>query len=143
MERVKEKPQNYPICMHMGCTRRDKCLHALETTTEGLLRPIITCVNPLTYSDKDDCKEFRDKDAKTTYAFGMKNIAYTMKQHDLYKAFQSACMRHFCRTIFYDMQAGHRIIYPKEQKIILDCAAKLGIQLSASSFDRMVETTGW
>lgn len=143
LERVKEKPRNYPICLYMGCTKRDKCLHALETSQEHLTRPIITCVNPLTYSDKEDCKQFRDKDDKTMYAFGMKNIAYTMKQHDLYKAFKSACMHHFCRTIYYDMMAGQHIIYPVEQKIILDIVAQLGIHLPANSFDQMVEATGW
>lgn len=143
MERVKEKPLNYPICMHNECARRDKCLHALETTPERMAHPIITCVNPLNYSDKDDCKEFRDKDAKTMFAFGMKGIASILKQNDQYKKFLSACMDHFCRTVYYDMQAGHRIIYPQEQKVILDCAAKLGVHLPANSFDQMVETMGW
>ena len=143
IERVKEKPTNYPICMHMGCQKRDLCLHALETNLERMMRPIITCVNPLTYSDEDVCEQFRDKDAKSMYAFGMKDIARTLKHLDLYKAFKSACMRHFCRTVYYDILAGHRIIYPQEQKVILDCAAKLGVHLSPNSFDQTVETTGW
>ena len=143
IQRLKEKPLNYPICLHLGCTKRDRCLHALETSPEHLTNPVVTCVNPLTYSDNDDCKQFRDKDAKTTYAFGMKNIAYTLKRKDVYKAFKSACLHCFCRTVYYDMLAGHRIIYPREQQVILDCAARLGIQLPPDSFDQMVKATGW
>lgn len=143
IERVKGKPANYPICLHMDCPKRDKCLHALETTPEHMVYPIVTCVNPLKCKKEGDCTQFRDKDAKTKYAFGMKNIAWAMKHKDVYKAFKSACMRHFCRTVYYDMLAGHRIIYFHEQKIILDCAARLGVQLSPNSFDRMVEATEW
>lgn len=142
IESVKEKPVNYPICIRMDCERRDLCLHALETTRERMMCPIITCVNPLICSKEDDCRQFRHKDAKTMYAFGMRSIVRAMKREELYKAFKSACMRHFCRTVYYDMLAGHRIIYPQEQKVILDCAAGLGIQLPPDSFDQMVEATG-
>ena len=143
IERVKENPENYPICLNMACGKRERCLHALETTDERMKCVIVTCVNPLTCGGEDGCPEFRDRDARAQYAFGMKKIARMMKSHGVYQAFVRRCLCHFCRTVFYDMHAGHRIIYPHEQLVILGCATALGVQLPADSFDQMVETVAW
>ena len=143
MERVKEKPVNYPVCISMTCGRRESCLHALETTAEGLECPVITCINPLKYRGKDGCSEYRDKDAKWQYAFGMKCIAHMLKRLGVYQDFMEKCMRHFCRTVYYDMHAGNRIIYPHEQQLILGCAAEVGVDLPADSFDRMEDAKAW
>lgn len=143
MERVKEKPVNYPICFSTTCGKRESCLHALETTTEGLECPAIMCINPLKYSGKDGCSEYRDKDAKAYFAVGIRGIAQTLKRQGVYKDFVQRCMRYFCRTVYYDMYAGQRVIAPHEQQLILGCAAELGVDLSVDSFDRIMEAKAW
>lgn len=141
--RVKEKPADYPICLYMDCSKRERCLHALETTAERLECTIVMCVNPRICSDEAGCREFRDMDARVYFAFGMRGIAEAMKKRGLYKAFMNGCMHHFCRTVYYDMVAGLRSVSPREQQVILTIAAGLGVQLDADSFDRMVETVAW
>lgn len=143
IEKLGEKPSNYPICLHLGCEHRDRCLHALESTEARMKSQIITCVNPHEYSDGRVCGAFRDRDAKARFALGMRRITSTMKCYDLYRPFKQACQRHFCRTIYYDMVAGHRIIHPTDQRVILQCAAQLGVYLPPDSFDHMVEATQW
>lgn len=144
LERVKEKPENYPICLHLGCEKRSQCLRALETTEEQMRHSIITCVNPLEYKNGGaSCPQFRDKEAKCLYALGMRRIVATMKRHGLYKAFMNRCMSLFCHTIYYEVVAGHRVIKPDEQRAILGWTAELGVPLSADSFDLVVECTRW
>ncbi len=143
IRKATEKPYNYPICLNTECILRERCLHAIETTAEQMSATFITCVNPSVYADKDECTEFRDKDAIAYMAFGMQKIAKTLKQSGCYSAFIAECLHHFCRTVYYEMLAGEHSITPSDQSIILECAEKVGKPLPADSFDKMIEMKAW
>ena len=144
IERVLEKPYDYAICLNAeSCPKRERCLHALETTASKCSAQIIRCVNPQLYADGKECAQFRDKDAKCRYAFGFTRQSERMKAMGKYKEFMTACQKWFCRTVYYDMRAGNRTITPDEQRIIIGCAEKVGVHFPANAFDRMVETTDW
>ena len=141
--KVTAKPENYPICLHMECTWRQRCLHALATTEERIQQPYITCVNPREYADGRVCKQLRDKDAKCIYALGMTRIVAVMKVHRLYAAFKERCIERFKHTPYYERVEAQRLILPDEQQAIIRMAADLGVQLPSNAFDQMIETTAW
>lgn len=144
MRNLMEKPLHYPICLNwQTCKNRTRCLHALETTEAKCQAPTIYSVNPQLYDPEQGCTQFRDKDAKHSYAFGFTRMAERIKATGRYQQFSSLCQKHFSRTLFFDMRAGNRAISPAEQQIIIQCAAQAGISFPAKGFDKMVETTKW
>lgn len=140
---INQTPPNYPVCLNMECTKRDRCLHALSTGEQHLAASSVICINPLRYSGSQPCSEYRDKDAIARYAFGMKGLANSLKIQHLYRSFMAECRKHYCRTVFYDMYAGKRTITPEDQSVLLSCARSIGATLSDDCFDEVVEGTAW
>lgn len=144
MKRISEKPFDYPICMNwQKCPKRERCLHAQETTAEKCRWQVVHCINPLLYAEGKDCVQFRDKDEKCRYAFGFTRQAERLKARGKYKEFMALCQRYFCRTVFFEMRSGQKALSPGDQQYIIRCAAEVGYAFPEDGFDQMIEVTKW
>lgn len=143
INRLAAKPADYPICMNTECRNRNTCRHALETTEQKMQEPVIRCINPLVYADGAECPQYRHKDATCHYAFGMRTLAERLKSAGRYRLFMNECLKHFCRTVYYDMYAGVRVISPEEQDCIVECAKTVGADIPPQPFDDYAEFPLW
>lgn len=143
INRLAAKPANYPICMNTECRNRNTCLHALETTEQKMQAAVITCINPRMYADGTECTQYRPSGSTCHYAFGMRTLAERLKSEGRYRLFMNECLKHFCRTVYYDMYAGMRVISPEEQDCIVECARAVGTDVPSHPFDEYAEVPLW
>lgn len=143
VRRLATKPSNYPICMNTECRNRNTCLHAFETTEQKTQTIVITCINPKMYAEGTECTKYRHSGSTCHYAFGMRTLAERLKSKGKNHLFMNECLKHFCRTVYYDIYAGIRVISPEEQDCIMDCVKAVGTDIPSHPFDEYAEVPLW
>lgn len=141
LENMRTKPSKYVYCLKENCPLADTCLHKLFFEGHKDKDRVIEVLNP--YLQKDgDCMYYNTLGRKKMMAVGFMRQVCRMDDATL-KKFQSACMKIFCKSVYYEMRAGNRLLSPGEQSYIRECATKVGWNFPETGFDRMYEVPVW
>lgn len=134
-------PENYAYCVQAACPLSHNCLHSTLLRESGD-KHYVRVINPVNQYIASECPDFQPSDTMATYALG---FSYRVSRMNLDEKsrFQSRCMHYFCKTVFYDMRSGKRIISPKEQLLIIKAAEEEGILFAPTDFDRTFEAPEW
>lgn len=134
-------PENYAYCVQTSCPLSQNCLHSTLLRESGD-KHYVRVINPVNQHIASECPDFQPSDTMATYALG---FSYRVSRMNLDEKsrFQSRCMNYFCKTVFYDMRSGKRIISPKEQLFIIKAAEEEGILFAPTDFDHTFEAPEW
>lgn len=134
-------PANYAYCVQTGCPRSHNCLRSTLLHESGD-KHYIRIINPTNQHIAPECSDYRPSDTKATYALGFSRRISRMNL-DEKSRFQNRCMLYFCKTVFYEMRSGKRIISPKEQQLIIQAAEEENIIFAPTDFDHTFEAPEW
>lgn len=141
LKNMRTKPTKYVYCLKENCPQADTCLHKLFFAEHKDKDTIIEVLNP--YLQKDgECQHYRTLGRKQTVAVGFMGQVCRMDTETRRK-FQSACMKNICKTVYYEMRAGHRLLSPGEQLYIRRCAQEVNWDFPENGFDHMHEVPVW
>ena len=137
-------PLGYAFCLEKNCVQGEKCLRStkFKEFCAQEHRSSFCIVNPEDCNPQQkNCINFRSAEP-APYAFGFTNEYQKMNliQKD---AFKHLMIGHFCKTLYYDMKRGDRIITPEEQKTIISLAKKAEYNFPPNGFDRIHLLPGW
>lgn len=141
LENMRTKPWKYVYCLKENCPKAETCHHKLFFEGHKDRDTVIEVLNPYLQTD-GECPHYRTPGCKKTMAVGFMRQVCRMNA-DMLKKFQSACMRAFCKTVYYEMRAGNRLLSPGEQSTIRSCAEKVGWNFPENGFDHMYEVPVW
>lgn len=141
LEAMRTKPLKYVYCLKENCTQADTCLHKLFLEGHKDKDRVIEVLNP--YLQKDgECQYYNTLGRKQIVAVGFMGQVSHMDT-ETRKKFQSECMKGICKTVYYEMRAGNRLLSPTSQSYIRECATKVGWNFPKNGFDRMYEVPVW
>ena len=137
-------PSGYSFCLRKDCLRAGKCLRSvkLDEYCKEQERESFNIVNPAyCRTDERPCRYYATLDL-VPYAVGFQNQYSKMNliQKDEFKRYVKGA---FCKTLFYDMKKGDRIITPREQKIIISLAKEADYDFPENGFDHIFMRPAW
>lgn len=140
IERFFEKPQHYTYCLKEGCPKAGSCLHKLwfEEVRESRHKFEVYNTAMQEVTSEEGCSHYIGEGRTRWLAWGFTGQVSRMPA-DVKKRFQAECMHWACKTIYYDMRSGKRMLTPEEQSTICHCAQKAGWHFPATGFDQMEE----
>lgn len=138
-DRYFQKPEHYIYCLKEGCPKANSCLHKLwfENVRKGHQKFEVYNTE-LQEVTSEGCRHYICDGRTRWLAWGFTGQVSRMPTV-VKKRFQSECMRWVCKTIYYDMRSGKRMLTPTEQSSIRQCAQKVGWHFPANGFDQMIE----
>lgn len=142
VQRMQQEPYDYKCCVNEACTCKQECLHYLAYQKSGGF--FLKVLNPrrIACHGTGGCDFFADATRSATYALGF-SLFVSRLNKDEKERFQRRCMQAFCKSVYYEMRAGKRIIMPWEQDILLEAARREGIEVEGQLFDETFEAPRW
>lgn len=138
---TQSKPFGYALCVKEDCPQKGQCLRYQQYQKDNGKSRMINIINPLTIASTP-CKMFSDASKPGKYAIGMYRIVLRLNP-DQKARFQDRCMRSFCKTVFYEMRGGQRVITPMEMSLIIKAGQAEGITICEEDFDITFEAPAW
>lgn len=144
IEKVQKMPHRYALCVKSDCPVASQCLrHMLYKENDGK-DATIEVVNPMCMVQDavGRCNFFADGVHQATYALGflrfVSGLTYRQKV-----MFQKRCLESMCKTVYYEMRAGQRVITPSWQTFLLRVARQEGIPVPSHFFDCTFKAPAW
>ena len=143
LENLNRKPYNYTYCLKDDCPLAATCKHKVFYEQEGKEKYVISVFNPLVHHPEGDtCRHYVGMNETEIMARGFEHFVSCLDD-ETKKKFQRVCMNNFCKSVYYDLRAGNRLIYPAEQSLLMSYASKVGATLTTSGFDRTYIVPKW
>lgn len=141
-QKMQQEPHGYKCCVKEECGCRQECLHYLFYKKNDDF--FLSVINPkkIVAFGTEKCNFFADATRPTTYALGFVGFVNRLNK-DEKDRFQRRCMRSFCKSVFYEMRAGNRVIMPWEQDALREAAEHEGIKVTGQFFDETFEAPAW
>lgn len=141
-QKMQQEPHGYKCCVKEECECKQTCLHYLFYMKNNDF--FIDVVNPkrIAAFGTEKCNFFADATRPSTYALGFARFVNRLNK-DEKDRFQRRCMRLFCKSVYYEMRAGNRVIMPREQNVLREAAEQEGIAVPGQFFDETFEAPGW
>lgn len=141
LEAMRTKPLKYVYCLKENCPQAETCLHKLFFEGHKDKDRVIEVLNPYLQSE-GNCVHYKTLGCTQMMAVGFMGQVCRMDDTTR-KKFQSVCMKDICKTVYYEMRAGNRLLSPSDQSYIRKCATKVGWNFPANGFDQMYEVPVW
>lgn len=143
MSKLQQEPHDYACCVNEDCQSKSQCLRYLQYQAKGR-EFFLRIINPRVaqHIGNTKCNMYADATHPGTYAVGFERFVRRLNPDEKLR-FQCRCMHHFCKTVYYNMRAGKRIIYPWEQDTIRDAARKEGIDFPEHGWDHEFQAPAW
>lgn len=144
VRKMQQEPHDYAYCVREDCKHRHECLHYLQYERSGDKLFFFRTINPFKTKPygEEKCNFFADATRQCTYAIGFGRFVSQLNL-DEKQRFQSRCKHSFCKTVYYDMRAGKRILYPWDQDIIREAAEHEHIAFPKDAFDYTFQAPAW
>lgn len=138
-----KKPVQYVYCLKENCSQAQECLHKVFFEKPKESHHVITVFNPYLQQHEDGkCPDFKVMGETKKIAVGFTAQVARMDDETL-KRFQAECMKTLCKSVYYDMRAGKRLLLPEDQLFFRNCAARVGWNFPADGFDKMHTVPSW
>lgn len=140
---MQNRPFDYVYCLRENCPQASECLHKKFYEEVKDKRVVISVYNPQYQQHQEgQCPNYKVKGETMQVAVGFTHQVAKMDASML-KAFQRECMKVYCKSVYYEMRAGNRLLSPSDQQCIRNCAAKVGWIFPENGFDRMRTVPSW
>lgn len=143
VKEMRKKPVQYVYCLKEDCEHAKECLHKLFFEVPKASYQVITVYNPyLQQQEEGECPHLKVAGETMKMAVGFTAQVGRMNP-EILKQFQKECMKEYCKSVYYDMRAGKRLLSPGDQEYIRGCAAKVGWDFPENGFDKMYTVPSW
>lgn len=142
IQKIKEEPYHYPLCVKTDCPLKERCLHHTCIRENHANDPFLQVMNNLENDTSKGCSRFADTAKMVHYALGFSRFVRSLNPDEKMR-FQNRCMRNYSKSLYYEMRGSKRIIYPWEQKELRDLARKEKINFPENGFDHIIPAPDW
>lgn len=142
MKKIQDEPYNYPLCVKQDCPMKEQCLHHTCIKANHAKTPFLNIYNNLDEDISKGCSRFANSTKPVVYALGFERFVRRLNLDEKMR-FQTRCMREYCKSLYYEMRGGKRIIYPWEQKKLRELALKEKLNFPENGFDFLFQANDW
>lgn len=136
-------PCGYTVCQREDCPNAATCLHQIAygpllTSTE---LPLLHCLKPHACPDASGEYPYYRSASPVRFAKGFTNFRSQMFPQQ-YSAFKKALLGHYCRSEFYRIRSGERLLAPSAQQLVRQAVKEAGVTVPLD-FDAFVDDIDW